>query len=63
LQEVLEGQKKSSHAPVDWTPDRGAAFKKLKDKLANVMLLAFPDPSAQFAIQTDASGSAIGAVL
>ena len=63
LQEVLKGQKKGSQTPVDWTPERKAALKKLKDELADATLLTFPDPSAQFAVQTDASGSAIGAVL
>jgi len=48
---------------VDWTTNRKTAFKKAKDELANATLLAFPDPSAQFAVQTDASGSAIRAVL
>jgi len=48
---------------VDWTTNRKTAFKKTKDELANATLLAFPDPSAKFAVQTDASGSAIGAVL
>jgi len=27
LQEMLKGQKKNSHAPVDWTLDKEAAFK------------------------------------
>jgi len=62
LLEALKGQKKNSHAPVDWTLDREAVFKKLKDELANT-LLAFPEPSAHFAVQTNASGSTIGAVL
>jgi len=63
LQEVLKDQKKNSQAPVNWTPDRRAAFKKLKDELANATPLAFPNPPAQFIVQTDASGSAIGVVL
>jgi len=63
LQEILKGQKKGSQSSVDWTTNRKTAFKKAKDELANATLLAFPNPSAQFAVQTDASGSAIGAVL
>jgi len=43
--------------------NRKTAFKKAKDELANATLLAFPNPSVQFAVQTDASGRAIGAVL
>jgi len=44
---------------MDWAPDRKMAFKKLKGELANATLLVFPDPSAQFAVQTDASGSVL----
>jgi len=36
---------------------------KVKDELINATLLAFPDSSAQFAVQIDASGSPIGAAL
>lgn len=36
---------------------------QLKDDLAKSALLAFPNPSAQFSIQTDAPGIAIGAIL
>jgi len=63
LREILKGQKKGNKSPVDWTTNRKTAFKKAKDELANATLLAFPDPSAQFAVQTDALGSLIGAVL
>jgi len=48
---------------MDWTPDRKKTFKKLKEELANATLFIFPDSSAQFAVQTDASGFAIRAVL
>ena len=63
LQEAIKGHKKGSQAPIEWTPDMETAFDQLKDELAHSTLLAFPDPSAQFAVQTDASGTAIGAVL
>jgi len=52
LQEVIKGQKKGSQILVDWIPDRKTIFKKLKDELANA---TFSNPSAQFAVQTDAS--------
>jgi len=42
---------------------RKTTFKKLIDKLANATLLAFPDPSVQFIVQTDAFDSVIGALL
>jgi len=38
---------------MNWTPVRKTAFKELKDELVNATLLAFPDPSAQFSVQTD----------
>lgn len=63
LQEAIAGQKKGSQSPITWTKKIKTAFKQLKDDLANSALLAFPDPHAQFSIQTDALGSAIGAVL
>jgi len=63
LQEIIKGRKKGSQILMNWTSDRKATFKKSKEELANNTLLAFPDPSAQFTVQTDASGSAIGAVL
>jgi len=63
LQEVLKSRKKGSQTSVNWAPDRKAAFNKLKDELANATLLAFPDSSAQFTVQTDISGSAIGTAI
>lgn len=63
LQEAIAGQKKGSKTPIDWTENRKTAFMQLKDDLAKSALLAFPNPSAQFSIQTDASGITIGAVL
>jgi len=46
---------------MSWTLNRKTTFNKLKNELANAIFLAFPDPSAQFAVQIDASGSASGA--
>lgn len=63
LQEEIAGQKKGSQSSISWTDKTETAFNKLKDDLANAALLTFPDPEAQFAVQTDASDSAIGAVL
>jgi len=63
LQQVIKNQKKGNQILVGWTTDRKTAFKKLKDELANATLLAFPDLSVQFAVQTEASGSEIGAIV
>ena len=40
-----------------------SAFTQLKSCLANVPVLCFPLPDAQFILNTDASGNAIGALL
>jgi len=63
LQEIIKSQNKDRQILMDWKPGRKTIFKKLKDELANATFLVFPDPSTQFAVQTDESGSAIGAVL
>jgi len=65
LQKVIKGQKKNSQIPVgsDWTTEKKATFKKLKHEVANVTLLALPDPSVHFAVQSDAYSFAIEAAL
>ena len=40
-----------------------AAFTLIKEAIANIALLAHPDPSAPLALGTDASDTAVGAVL
>lgn len=47
----------------NWTPDLLAKFEKLKQVLITALVLAFPDFSKPFIIQTDASGTAIAGVL
>jgi hypothetical protein len=49
--------------PIVWTPNLHRAFKKSKASLSSATLLAHPDPSAPLALVTDASTSAMGAVL
>ncbi len=51
--------------PFEKTPEREAAFQKLKDLLITPPVLRFPvyKTGCDFLIQTDASGSAVGAVL
>jgi len=46
-----------------WTQAHTAAFQALKDALVSAPVLALPDFSKQFHIQTDASDSGVGAVL
>jgi hypothetical protein len=49
--------------PVTWTPELLKAFEECKARLSHANLLAHPDPSAPLALVTDASTSAMGAVL
>ena len=49
--------------PISWDDKHIQYFEDSKDALANAALLAFPDPSAQTELVTDASGNSIGCVL
>jgi len=46
-----------------WTPACERAFMDLKDRLCSAPILSCPDFSRMFTLQTDASGSGLGAVL
>ena len=46
-----------------WTADCQSAFKQLKEKLTTAPILAYPDYSRLFILDTDASDVGIGAVL
>ena len=46
-----------------WTKDHQVAFHTLQQALSSAPVLALPDFSLPFAIETDASGTGIGAVL
>lgn len=46
-----------------WGPSQEAAFQDLKLSLCSAPVLAIPDFNREFIIQTDASSSAVGAVL
>ena len=46
-----------------WTDACSEAFATLKTKLTSTPILAFPDFSGEFILDTDASGTGIGAVL
>lgn len=62
LNALLTGTVKGSH-PVNFTPDEDAAFEECKKGLCRAAMLAHPNTGAKLALVTDASDTAIGAVL
>ncbi|TQD91944.1 hypothetical protein C1H46_022460 [Malus baccata] len=46
-----------------WTPESLNAFESLKQALTSTSVLALPDFTQPFVVETDASGTGIGAVL
>ena len=50
-------------AKYEWTSESQAAFEELRQRLASAPVLAFPDYSKHFVLDTDASDKGIGAVL
>jgi hypothetical protein len=49
--------------PYEWKESQEAAFKKLKEFFTNAPLLQYPDFSKPFIVCTDASTTAVGAIL
>lgn len=56
-------QQCTTTVPFSWTTEADDAFEKLKLALTEAPVLAYPDCSALFILDTDASGTGIGAVL
>jgi hypothetical protein len=63
LQDVLSGPKVKGSHPINWTNTLAAAFDECKASLSRAALLAHPDSTAPLALVTDASTTAMGAVL
>ena len=51
------------HVKFVWSPDCQAVFQQLKQALTSAPILAYPDPSLRFTLDTDASDHGIGSVL
>lgn len=62
LAEPLNSLKKKD-AKYVWGPKQVEAFGRLKQQLVSPNVLRFPDFSKKFILQSDASGTALGAVL
>ncbi|KAM0726709.1 Retrovirus-related Pol polyprotein from transposon 297 [Formica fusca] len=63
LNDTLAGPKKKGKAPIQWTIELDEAFERTKSSLSRATLLSHPDPRSKLAVTTDASDSAIGAVV
>jgi cleavage and polyadenylation specificity factor subunit 1 len=63
LHSILSGPSIKDSTPIIWTPELQQAFKHCKASLSRSTLLAHPKPNIKFAVVTDASTNAIGAVL
>ena len=62
LHSLLSTAQPKSQALI-WTDPTVAAFNATKDALANASLLSYPTPDAPTCLMTDASDTAVGAVL
>jgi hypothetical protein len=63
LHDVLSSPRVKGSHPIAWTPELHKFFKECRQSLSRATLLVHPEPSAQLALVTDASTTAIGAVL
>lgn len=63
LQDMIQGNVRNDKTPLEWDEFTIAAFEQCKQDLANVTLLAHPCADSKLALEVDASGTAIGAVL
>lgn len=63
LNGCLKGPKSNEKKLIDWTDELVTAFEACKRALANATLLAHPDASLPWGLFTDASDTAMGAVL
>ena len=63
LMQPLHSLLKGKSVSLTWTDEATASFNATKEALANASLLAYPTPDAPICLMTDASDTAVGAVL
>lgn len=63
LVQLIPGNKKNDSTPINWTKDTINHFTQCKQQLAIATLLAHPAPNAKISLSTDASDTAVGAVI
>jgi len=63
LHELLRGPKTKGKTPIEWTVQLEQAFQNCKDSLTKATLLAHPKSKARITLTTDASDTALGAVV
>lgn len=63
LNNLLAGPKIRSNNSINWTPDLEKAFLDCKNSLVNATLLSHPRVNTDLALISDASDTAIGAVI
>ncbi|GBL79713.1 Transposon Ty3-I Gag-Pol polyprotein [Araneus ventricosus] len=63
LHEYLKCSKKKDKRKIQWSDEADKQFEKCKNDLANATLLSFPNSELPLSLFTDASDTAIGAVL
>lgn len=63
LLQLIPGNKKNDSSPINWTDENIQHFQQCKHSLATATLLVHPSPDATLSLSTDASDTAVGAVL
>jgi len=63
LNDMLKGPKIRGKAEITWTTTQETAFEECKKSLGRATELVHPDPTAELILTTDASDTAIGAVI
>ncbi|GBM26158.1 hypothetical protein AVEN_196985-1 [Araneus ventricosus] len=63
LHDLVKGKAKKDKSVIAWSVEAKIAFQACKDVLVQSTILAYPKYDAQLSLVTDASETAIGAVL